>query len=61
MRAFMLSLLFFVSLAAVHAAPQPRRPASSRTEAPFTTSLTLAQMSHKQAVVETSQGTFVID
>ena len=32
-----------------------------RTAAPFTTPLTLAEMTAKQAVVETSAGTFVID
>jgi peptidyl-prolyl cis-trans isomerase B (cyclophilin B) len=36
----------------------PRRPAPA---APFKTPLTAAQMANKQAVVETSAGTFVID
>ena len=36
-----------------------RRPAAPG--APFKTPLTLAEMSHKQAVVATSKGTFVID
>jgi cyclophilin family peptidyl-prolyl cis-trans isomerase len=35
------------------------RPAAP--PAPFTTPLTLAEMTHKQAVVDTSAGTFVID
>ena len=33
----------------------------SRTRPPFTTPLTVAEMTNKQAVVETSMGTFVID
>src|SRR5690242_3470881 len=40
-----------------------RRAAKAAPEAPqkFTTPLTLAQMTNKQAVVETTDGTFVID
>ena len=61
MHPFVLALALVLSVVSLHAAPQPRRPSSPRTAAPFTTSLTLAQMAHKQAVVETSRGTFVID
>lgn len=38
---------------------RPRRPAA-KPPAPFTTPLTMAEMKDKQAVVETSLGTFVI-
>ena len=46
----------------VHAQTRPRRPVSPprSAPAPFTTSLTLAEMTNKQAVVETALGTFVI-
>src|SRR5215210_1000038 len=44
---------------AVPAAAQKRPPA--RPAAPFTTPLTVAEMANKQAVVNTSAGTFVID
>lgn len=54
------------SLAIQAAPPRARRPvkkAAAAQAAPqtFTTPLTLAQMTNKQAVVETSDGTFVID
>ena len=39
-------------------APQPATPA---TPAPFKTPLSAAQMTSKQAIVETSMGTFVVD
>lgn len=42
------------------AQPRPRRPTGSGPAAPFRTSLSLAEMTGKQAVVETSAGTFVI-
>jgi len=56
MRALM-SLAILLALSS-SAAPQ-RRPAAPA--APFKTPLTLAEMSHKQAVVETSRGTFVVE
>ena len=40
---------------------QPRRPAAPATQAPFRTTLTLEEMTGKQAVVNTSAGIFVID
>jgi peptidyl-prolyl cis-trans isomerase B (cyclophilin B) len=44
----------------VHPSPQqkPRRPAAP---APFVTTMSVAEMTNKQAVVNTSAGTFVID
>jgi hypothetical protein len=46
-------------LAALGALPQaPRRPAQP---APFKTTMTVAQMTGKQAVVETAVGTVIID
>lgn len=45
-------------------APDQARPPQRRAPAgpvPYTTSLTLAEMANKQAVVNTSAGTFVID
>jgi peptidyl-prolyl cis-trans isomerase B (cyclophilin B) len=51
--------LFVLLTAATGLAAQPRRPAAPAT--PFKTPLTLAEMSHKQAVVTTSKGPFVID
>jgi cyclophilin family peptidyl-prolyl cis-trans isomerase len=47
-----------VLLLALSAVPQARRPAQP---APFTTTLTVAQMTGKQAVVETAVGTLIID
>ena len=50
---------FLTALVLTIALPQAaRRPAASR---PFKTPLTAAEMAHKQAVVQTSMGTFVID
>jgi peptidyl-prolyl cis-trans isomerase B (cyclophilin B) len=51
------------ALAAVAASPQRRGapPATASTAAPFTTPLSLAEMTGKQAVVNTSAGTIVID
>ena len=40
---------------------QQRRPAEPAASAPFKTTLSVAQMTNKQAVVETSMGAFVID
>ena len=52
------ALLLLAALASpVAAQPARPRPAAS----PYKTSLTLDQMAHKQAVVETTRGTFVID
>jgi len=39
----------------------PRRGRAASPQAPFTTTLTAAEMANKQAVVQTSKGTFVID
>ncbi len=58
-----LTVLLLLSLPALPAlAGQGRHPgaAPSRSAAPYTTPLTLDQMAHKQAVVETTRGTFVI-
>src|SRR5262249_29473406 len=52
------SLLVFV-LVSTHAHASQRKPAPS--PAPFKTTLSVAQMTNKQAVGETSAGTFVID
>jgi len=43
------------------AAPQTQRRVPAATSAPFKTPLTASQMANKQAVVETTAGTFVID
>src|ERR1051326_7769661 len=43
------------------AAPQTQRRVPAATPAPFQTPLTASQMANKQAVVETTAGTFVID
>src|SRR3954452_25309004 len=56
MRAFVSAALLIAMTATVAA---QRRPAAAA--APFKTPLSLAEMSHKQAVVETSKGTFVIE
>lgn len=53
---FLLALLL-----ALHGSPQHRTPRSTTTTTPFHTTLTVEAMSHKQAVVDTSEGTFVID
>ena len=53
----MSTLIVFVLLAAATPEPQ-RRP---QPAAHYTTNLSLAEMSNKQAVVNTSKGTFVID
>jgi peptidyl-prolyl cis-trans isomerase B (cyclophilin B) len=55
---YLLALLLS-ALAVLPPAQAQRRPAAPA--APFTTPLTLAQMSNKQAVVETTAGAFVID
>ena len=52
-------MLLLSLAAAAPAADGQRRPAAA--QAPFETTLTVAEMSNKQAVVETSLGTFVID
>jgi peptidyl-prolyl cis-trans isomerase B (cyclophilin B) len=52
----MVSILILLSLLSVDQAP--RRPAAGT---PFKSSLTAAQMANKQAVIETSAGTIVID
>ena len=43
------------------AAPAQRGAQAAKPAGPFKTTLTLAEMTGKQAVVETSAGTFVID
>jgi peptidyl-prolyl cis-trans isomerase B (cyclophilin B) len=53
-------LLLIVSALAIRPLP-PRRGGPAASQAPFKTPLTAAQMANKQAVVETSMGTFVID
>jgi cyclophilin family peptidyl-prolyl cis-trans isomerase len=53
----LISLFVFLT-AVMGLAAQPRRAAPAT---PFKTPLTLAEMSHKQAVVTTSKGPFVID
>ncbi len=58
MRVLLLLLFTPVALSVALGAEQ-HRPAAPA--APFKTPLTLAEMSHKQAVVATSKGTFVID
>ena len=52
-------LLFVVGLIAMLAGPQA--PSRRAPAAPFKTPLPLAQMTNKQAVVETTAGTFIID
>src|SRR5687768_12692388 len=54
-----LAALLLSALTVLSSAPAQRRPAAPA--APFTTPLTVAQMSNKQAVVETTAGSFVID
>jgi peptidyl-prolyl cis-trans isomerase B (cyclophilin B) len=54
--------LAFVLLAALGLSQAPqRRPAPPAPSTPFKTPLTAADMTNKQAVVETTAGTFVID
>lgn len=48
-------------LALVPAQQRGARPAAPKPTAPFSTPLSLAEMSNKQAVVTTKAGTFVID
>lgn len=54
-----LAALLLSALTALSSAQAQRRPAAPA--APFNTPLTVAQMSNKQAVVETTAGSFVID
>jgi len=55
-------LMLFLFAAVLSLFPaQQRRPPASPPSAPFKTTLTAAQMSNKQAVTETTAGTFVID
>ncbi len=54
-----LAALLLSALTALSSAQAQRRPAAPA--APFITPLTVAQMSNKQAVVETTAGSFVID
>ena len=58
---YLLALLLS-ALAALPSAQAQRRPAAPPApSAPFKTTLTAAQMANKQAVVQTTEGTFVID
>lgn len=61
MRAIVSGLLLLLAAVPLQAAPQAPRLAPRPAIGPFTTRLTLAQMAHKQAVVETSRGTFIIE
>ena len=54
---FALVVLIVLTVAIAHA---QTRKAPAAAPVPFTTPLTPEQMAHKQAVVETTQGTFVI-
>lgn len=54
-----LAALLLSALTALSSAQAQRRPVTPAV--PFTTPLTVAQMSNKQAVVETTAGSFVID
>ena len=54
-----LSLIAFLMASAVNLPAQPRR--TQAAPAFFKTPLAIADMSHKQAVVDTSRGTFVIE
>jgi peptidyl-prolyl cis-trans isomerase B (cyclophilin B) len=54
---FALVVLIGLTVAIAHA---QTRKAPATAPVPFTTALTLEQMAHKQAVVETTRGTFVI-
>ena len=54
-----LAALLLSALTVLSSAQAQRRPAAPAV--PFTTPLTVAQMSNKQAVVETTAGSFVID
>jgi len=54
---FALVVLIALTVAIAHA---QTRKAPATAPVPFTTALTPEQMAHKQAVVETTQGTFVI-
>lgn len=55
-----LGLVVLLAVPGMAQTPQ-RRPAAPAPAGPFKTTLTLAEMTNKQAVVETSAGTFVID
>jgi peptidyl-prolyl cis-trans isomerase B (cyclophilin B) len=59
MRALAVALAL-MALPAPLAAATPQRKPAARPAVPFTTPLTRAEMAHKQAVVETTRGTFVI-
>src|SRR5258707_14625356 len=54
-------VLAVLALLAAPQGAQRGRPAPAATPAPFKTPLTAAQMTNKQAVVETTAGTFIID
>jgi peptidyl-prolyl cis-trans isomerase B (cyclophilin B) len=60
----LLALLLVATTAgtvAVQVRPRPAPASPAAAAAPFRTPLTLAEMSNKQAVVETSLGTFIVD
>lgn len=48
-------------IASAQVRPRPAPTAKPAPRGPFTTPLTAVEMSHKQAVIETSMGSFVID
>jgi cyclophilin family peptidyl-prolyl cis-trans isomerase len=54
-------ILLLAATAAAQVRPRPRPAPAAKPAAPFTTPLSVAEMSNKQAVVETSAGTFIID
>ncbi|HYT74568.1 MAG TPA: peptidylprolyl isomerase [Vicinamibacterales bacterium] len=56
---FLATLL--VALAAALPSQAPGRPTARTATAPFKTSMTIAQMTGKQAVIETALGSFVVD
>jgi peptidyl-prolyl cis-trans isomerase B (cyclophilin B) len=56
-----LALLLVVAIGASASAQVRPRPAPSAKAGPLTTPLTVTEMSNKQAVVETSLGSFIID
>ena len=53
--------LLLLTSAGVFGQARPRPAPAAKPAGPFTTPLTVAEMSNKQAVVETSMGSFIID
>src|SRR6476660_7891961 len=54
-------VLAIAASASAQVRPRPAPPSKPVSSGPFTTPLTIAEMSHKPAVVATSMGSFVID